>query len=39
MMLEGAHSCVQCIGMSKVGEHLVEVVNRMVHNIRQQTAR
>ena len=38
MMLEGAHSCVQCIGMSKIGEHLVEVVNRMVRNITQRAA-
>jgi AcrR family transcriptional regulator len=40
MMLEGAHSCVQCIGMRQIGEHLVEVVNRMVENSRaQRTAR
>jgi len=39
MMLEGAYSCVQCIGMRQIGEHLVEVVNRMVENLRQQSAR
>jgi len=38
MMLEGAHSCVQCIGMRQIGEHLVEVVNRMVENSRRQRA-
>ncbi|HEV7388363.1 MAG TPA: TetR/AcrR family transcriptional regulator, partial [Gemmatimonadaceae bacterium] len=30
MLLEGAHSCVQCIGMRQIGEHLVQVVDLMV---------
>jgi len=36
MMLEGAHSCGQCVGMRQIGEHLVQVVDRMVENNRQQ---
>ena len=36
MLLEGAHSCVQCIGMRQVGEHLVQVVDVMVENSRRQ---
>ena len=36
MLLEGAHSCVQCIGMRQVGEHLVQVVDLMVENSRRQ---
>lgn len=36
MLLEGAHSCVQCIGMRQIGEHLVQVVDLMVENTRQQ---
>jgi AcrR family transcriptional regulator len=32
MMLEGAHSCGQCVGMRQIGEHLVQVVDRMVEN-------
>ena len=36
MLLEGAHSCVQCVGMRKFGEHLVELVDLMVENARQQ---
>jgi AcrR family transcriptional regulator len=39
MMLEGAHSCGQCVGMRQIGDHLVEVVDRMVENNRQQTSR
>jgi AcrR family transcriptional regulator len=35
MLLEGAHSCVQCIGMRQVGEHLVQVVDLMVENSRR----
>jgi AcrR family transcriptional regulator len=35
MLLEGAHSCVQCIGMRQIGEHLVQVVNLMVENARR----
>jgi AcrR family transcriptional regulator len=29
-LLEGAKSCVQCIGMRRVGEHLVRLVDSMV---------
>lgn len=36
MMLEGVHSCVQCIGMRQIGEHLVQVVDLMVENNRQR---
>jgi AcrR family transcriptional regulator len=36
MLLEGAHSCVQCTGMRQIGEHLVQVVDLMVMNSRQQ---
>jgi len=36
MMLEGAHSCVQCIGMRQIGEHLVQLVDLMVENNRQR---
>src|SRR3954470_12401396 len=36
MLLEGAHSCVQCIGMRQIGEDLVKVVDLMVENTRQQ---
>lgn len=36
MMLEGAHSCGQCIGMSQIGEDLVEVVDRMIADSREQ---
>ena len=36
MLLEGAHSCVQCVGMRKFGEHLVQLVDLMVENARQQ---
>ena len=39
MLIEGAHSCVQCIGMRKIGEHLVQVVDLMVENSRQQQLR
>lgn len=38
MMLEGAHSCGQCVGMGKVGADLVRVVELMVENRRQQRA-
>jgi len=31
-LLEGAKSCLQCIGMKRVGEHLVQLVNTMVAN-------
>ena len=36
MLLEGAHSCVQCTGMRQIGEHLVQLVDLMVENSRQQ---
>lgn len=36
MMLEGAHSCGTCVGMRQIGEHLVQVVDRMVENNRRQ---
>jgi AcrR family transcriptional regulator len=36
MLLEGAHSCVQCSGMRQIGEHLVQLVDLMVENSRQQ---
>jgi len=36
MLLEGAHSCVQCVGMRQFGEHLVRLVDLMVENSRQQ---
>ena len=36
MLLEGAHSCVQCVGMRKFGEHLVQLVDLMIENARQQ---
>lgn len=39
MLLEGAHSCVQCTGMRQIGEHLVQVVDLMVENSRQQRRR
>jgi AcrR family transcriptional regulator len=29
-LLEGAKSCVQCIGLKRVGEHLVQLVDSMV---------
>ena len=31
-LLEGAKSCVQCIGLKRVGEHLMQLVNTMVGN-------
>jgi AcrR family transcriptional regulator len=37
MLLEGAHSCVQCVGMRQFGENLVKLVDLMVENSRQQT--
>ena len=30
LLIEGAHSCVQCIGMKRIGEDLVRLVDRMV---------
>lgn len=42
MLLQGAHSCVQCTGLKQIGEHLVEVVQRMVetgHRSAKRTSR
>ena len=36
MLLEGAHNCVQCVGMRKFGEHLVQLVDLMIENAQQQ---
>ena len=30
ILLEGAKSCLQCIGMKRVGEHIVQIVETMV---------
>lgn len=38
MMLEGAHSCGQAVGMRQIGEHLVKVVDLMIENARRQRA-
>ena len=38
MMLEGAHSCGQAVGMRQIGEHLVQIVDLMVENSRRQRA-
>ncbi len=35
MVIEGAHSCVQCSGMRQAGEYLVQIVDLMVENNRQ----
>jgi AcrR family transcriptional regulator len=35
LLLEGAHSCVQCAGMKRVGEDLVRLVDLMVANSRE----
>jgi len=32
LLLEGATNCVQCIGMKRIGEDLVELVHRMIAN-------
>ena len=34
MLIEGAHSCVQCVGMRQIGEDLVKVVDLMVATAR-----
>jgi hypothetical protein len=39
LLLEGAHSCVQCTGMKRVGEDLVRLVDLMVESNRQAPAR
>jgi AcrR family transcriptional regulator len=36
MLLEGAHSCVQCTGMRQIGEHLIQLVDLMIENSGQQ---
>jgi AcrR family transcriptional regulator len=38
-LLEGASSCVQCIGMKRIGEDLVRLVDRMIENSRSQAGR
>jgi AcrR family transcriptional regulator len=30
ILLEGAKSCVQCLGLKRVGEHLMRIINSMV---------
>lgn len=35
LLLEGAHSCVQCTGMKRIGEDLVRLVDRMIENTRE----
>jgi AcrR family transcriptional regulator len=37
ILLEGAKSCLQCIGMKRVGEHLVQMVDTMVANRKSKT--
>jgi AcrR family transcriptional regulator len=39
MMLEGAHSCGQAVGMRQIGAHLVHIVDLMIENSRQQRTR
>jgi len=39
LLLEGAISCVQCKGLKRIGEDLVELVDRMVANSRNQQRR
>jgi AcrR family transcriptional regulator len=39
LLLEGATSCVQCKGLKRIGEDLVELVNRMIANSRNQQQR
>ncbi|HEV8234477.1 MAG TPA: TetR/AcrR family transcriptional regulator [Gemmatimonadaceae bacterium] len=39
LLLEGAHSCVQCTGMKRVGEDLVRLVDLMVESNRQAPSR
>jgi len=36
LLLEGAFSCVQCVGVKKFGEDLVRLVDLMVENARSQ---
>lgn len=37
ILLEGAKSCLMCIGMKRVGEHLVQMVNTMVASRKAKT--
>jgi AcrR family transcriptional regulator len=39
LLLEGATSCVQCKGLKRIGEDLVELVDRMIANSRNQSRR
>jgi AcrR family transcriptional regulator len=39
LLLEGATSCVQCKGLKRIGEDLVELVDRMIANSRNQQRR
>ena len=39
LLLEGAMSCAQCKGLKRIGEDLVELVDRMVANSRNQQRR
>lgn len=39
MLLEGATSCTQCKGMRRIGKDLVELVDRMIANSRNQQRR
>jgi AcrR family transcriptional regulator len=39
LLLEGAHSCVQCTGMKRVGEDLVRLVDLMVESNRPAQSR
>jgi hypothetical protein len=37
MLLEGAKACVQCIGLKRVGEHLMKSVDALIAARRRQT--
>jgi hypothetical protein len=36
MLLEGAKACVQCIGLKRVGEHLMRSVDALIAARRRQ---
>jgi len=38
-LLEGAKTCVQCVGLKRVGEHLVRLVDSMVATLGEQAER
>ena len=38
MLLEGAKACVQCIGLKRVGEHLMRSVDALIAARKRQTA-